>query len=140
MENIVKSFQFESEGVNLTLNIRKELHGGGLRLIIDGDVISNNTDLNRSESFNSSSRNISLKYHNNTVFWISSNEWKGFRWEKYSNETKYSVFRTVSEMKESYIQQREFITAISDYFYDSIKKYKQIKLLFETHLDEIISE
>lgn len=139
MENI-KSFKFESEGVILNLNINKQLHGSGVRLIINGEINSNNPDLKRFESFNGSSKNIFLKYQNTTVLWVSSNDWKGFRWEKYANETRYSIYTNLQEMKECYIRQREFITVISNYFYDSIKKYKQIKLLYETPLEDLISE
>ena len=140
MDDILKSFQFEAEGVKLILNIRKELHKNCLRLIIDGDVISSNKDLIRDDSTNFSSKNFSLKYLKNTIFWISSNEWKGLRWDKYTNETKYLVYRNVKEMKEAYIIQRDFIPLIANYFYDSIKKYKEIKLLYETKIDEIISQ
>lgn len=140
MDNIVKSFEFESEGIKLILNIKKEIHKNSLRLIIDGNIISNNIDLVRSDSTNFSSQDISLKYLNNTIFWISSNEWKGLRWEKYSNETRYSIYRDVKEMKESYIIQRNFIDIIGSYFYDCIKNYKKIKLLYETKIEEIITE
>ncbi len=140
MDDILKSFQFESEGVKLILNIRKELHKNCLRLIIDGDVVSNNKDLIRGESTHFSSKGISLHYLKNTIFWISSNEWKGLRWDKYTNETKYLVYRNVKEMKEAYIIQRDFIPLIANYFYDCIKKYKEVKLLYETKIDEIISE
>ena len=140
MDNIIKSFEFESEAVKLTLNIKKEIHRNYLRLVIDGNLISNNNDLIKNESRNSSSLNTSLSYLNHTIFWMSSNEWKGLRWENYSNETKFSVFRSVGELKESYIIQREFIDRISSYFYDSIKNYKRIKLLYETKIEEILTE
>jgi|GEM_PF-4806240 len=140
MDNIFKSFTFEAENVQLILNIRKELHRNCLRFIIDGQVISNNKDLKIYYSVNGSSRGTSLSYLNNSFFWISSNEWKGLRWEKYSNETKYSIFRNVREMKDSYIVQRDFIPLIASYFYDCIKHYKNIKLLYETKIDDIISE
>lgn len=140
MDNIIKSFEFESENIKLILNIKKEFHRNCLRVIIDGDVISNNKDLVRIDSTNGSSKDISLQYLNNSIFWISSNEWKGLRWDKYSNETKYSIFRNVTEMKESYIIQREFITLVGDYFYDCIKNYKRVKLLYETQIEEIASE
>jgi hypothetical protein len=140
MDDIIKSFEFESENIKLILNIRKEFHRNCLRVIIDGDVISNNKDIVRIDSSNGSSKDISLKYLNNTIFWISSNEWKGLRWEKYSNETKYLIFRNVSEMKEAYVIQREFISVIGDYFYDCIKNYKKVKLLYETQINEIVTE
>ncbi|WP_146171820.1 hypothetical protein [Flavobacterium magnum] len=109
-------------------------------MIIDGDVISNNPDLVIGYSTNCSSKDISVKYLANSIFWISSNEWKGLRWEKYSNETRYSIFSSVKEMKESYIAQREYADLIGSYFYDCIKNYKKLKLLYETQIDEIISE
>ncbi|AWI26835.1 hypothetical protein [Flavobacterium pallidum] len=140
MSNLIKSFQFESEGVILTINIRKEVYKNSLKMIIDGDVISNNPDLVKGYSTNFSSKDISVKYLDNSILWISSNEWKGLRWEKYSNETKYSIFNSVKEMKESYIAQREYVDLICSYFYDCIKNYKKLKLLYETQIDEIISE
>ena len=88
MNNIFKSFIFESEGVKLTLNINKEFHSKCLRFIIDGNIETNNKDFNIYSSVNGSSLSFSLNYLDNSLIWISSNEWKGLRWEKYSNETK----------------------------------------------------
>ena len=140
MKEILKSFEFEAEGVKLILNIQKELHGNYLRIVIDGDILSNNLDLRRNLSTNCSSDNISLIYGNSTIFWISTNEYKGLRWENYSNETKFSIFRTVNEMKEAYIIQRDFVPVIGNYFFDCIKTYKTKKVLFETKIEEILED
>lgn len=140
MDNVIKSFIFESEGIQLVLNIKKELHKGCLKMFIDGNVNSNNTEITIDKSTNFSSKNIALKYKNTIIFWISTNDWKGLRWENYRNETKIAIYRDVKEMKERYIEQREFITVISNYFYDCIKNYKRIKILYETSLNEIISD
>lgn len=140
MDNIFKSFLFESEGIYLNLIIKKQFHSNCLRFIIDGEITSNNEDLVINTSTKGSSRSFSLRYLNNPIFWISSNDWKGLRWEKYSYETKYSIFRDIKEMKDAYIKQREFIEIISSYFYDSIKRYKNIKLLYETSFQEILHD
>jgi len=140
MENVIKSFSFESENIKLVLNIKKEVYKNALKMFIDGNVISNNTDLKRLESQNGSSRNISLSYKNNTIFWMSSNNYKGLRWEDYDKATGFSLYVSVKEMKEHYIEQREYITQIAEYFYDCIKRFMEIKLLYETPLDDIISE
>lgn len=140
MDDIIKSFKFESEKIELTLNIKKEVKNGYIKMFIDGNLISNNSDVKVGFSTNITSKNFNLSYQNNSFFWISSNEWKGMRWINYKNETKFAIYRNLIEMKEEYIKQREFITIISNYFYKSINKYKEIKLLFETNLEEIVSE
>ena len=140
MNNILKSFSFECEQVRLDLFIRKEFRNNYLLLIIDAKIESNNPDLIISTATNISSKNYSLSYLNQSIFWISTNDWKGIRWEKYSNESRISVFREIGEMKDAYIIQREFVSKVSNYFYDCIKNYKKTKLLFETTLDEIIHE
>ncbi len=89
---------------------------------------------------NGTSKNIGLTYKNKTFFWISSNDWKGLRWKNYNNATGFSIYHSVKEMKEQYIDQREFITQIAGYFYDCIKKFKETKMLYETPLEDIISD
>lgn len=140
MENIIKSFYFESENVMLELHIKKELFKGALKMFIDANLVSNNTDITIHHSSNISSKDHSLMYLKNSFFWISTNDWKGLRWENYKNETKFAVYRDVSEMKEKYIEQREFITLVSNYFYNCMKNYKNLKILYETKLNEIVSE
>ena len=138
MGDIIKSFKFESEGIQLILNVKKKIYKGYLKMFIVGDIVSNNIDLVVDKSSNFSSENTALKYKNSIIFWISSNDWKGLRWGNYKNEARASTYCNVKEMKDKYIEQREFITIISDYFYDCIKNYKRIKLLYETSLDEVI--
>lgn len=140
MENIIKSFQFESEKIKLVLNIKKEVYKDGIKMIIDGTVSSVNKDVKIHESENGTSKDISLTYKNKGFFWISSNDYKGLRWDKYDNETKFSIYRNLAEMKEQYIEAREKITLISNYFYDCIKKYKEIQMLYETRLEDITTE
>ena len=140
MNDIIKSFKFNCEDVELTLNIKKEVYKGAIKMFIDGDLISNNPDLKVSICKDFTSVDFFLMYKDNKFFWISSNKWKGMRWINYKNETKFEVYRDLTRMKERYIIQREFITTISNYFYDSINKYKEIKLLYETNIDEIISD
>jgi hypothetical protein len=140
MENILKSFEFESESVKLTLFIKKEIGIGFIRIFVDGNIISNNNNLKIEQSSYPNSNSFSLQYHNKSFFWISSNGVKGFQWENRKNTTVFSVYRNVTEMKDKYIIQREFISQISNYFYECIQKYMETKLLYETSLDEIISE
>lgn len=140
MDEIIKTYVFESEKVKLILNIKKELHKGSIKMFIDGDLISQNNDLIVDKSTNISSNNFALKYKNSLVFWMSSNDWKGMRWKNYNNESRIAIYRNLDEMKEKYISQREFITQISTYFYECIKTYKHNKILFETSINEIISD
>ena len=123
MSNIIKSFSFESENIRLELHIKKEVFKGALKMFIDANVESKNPDITIHHSTNISSKNFSLLYLGNNIFWISTNDWKGLRWENYKNETKFSIYRNLTEMKEKYIEQREYITLVSNYFYDCIKKY-----------------
>lgn len=136
MENILKSFEFESESVKLTLFIKKEVGTGFIRIFIDGNIVSNNYNLKVEQSTN----NFSLKYQNKSFFWISSNGVKGFQWENRKNTTIFSVYRNVTEMRDKYVVQREFIAQISNYFYECIKNYMETKLLYETSFEEIINE
>jgi len=140
MENILKTFKFESENIILFLDIKKEISGAAIKMIISARIENKNPNVIMTESFNSSSYDIHLKYKTGAFFYIGSNDWKGVRWEKSKNESKYNIYRNISEMKEAYIKQREFITVISSYFYDSIKKFKELQLLYETPLEDIISE
>lgn len=140
MNDIIKSFHFQSEHVELLLHIKKKLFKGRLKMFIEGDVITSDKELQISRSSNGTSNDTSLIYKNKVIFWISSNDWKGLRWQNYNNETKFSIYDTVTEMKEKYIHEREFITPISEYFYDCMKEYKRIRLLYETSIDEILSE
>jgi len=139
MDNIIKSFTFNSEGIDLVLNIKKETFKGALKMFIEGDVKYNNSEIITSESVNGSTKSLYLSYKKSIFFTISTNDWKGFRWGKNEIETKFSIYRNVTEMKEAYIIQREFVTPISNYFYDSVKKYKELKLLYETSIDELIT-
>jgi len=140
MHNIIKSFHFEAENIKLTLNIKKVIYRDGLKMFIDGNVTTNNINIKKEESVNCSSKNLSLYYKNKLIFWISSNPSKGLRWDKYSNETGYSFYCNVTQMKERYILQREYIPKIAEYFYKSIKIYKDIKMLYETPIEDIIAE
>ena len=138
MDNLIKSFHFEAENIKLTLNIKKKIYRDGLKMFIDANLTTNN--VKKDESKNGSSQNLSLNYKNKLFFWISSNEYKGLRWDKYSNETGYAVYYNVTQMKERYIVQREFIPKIAEYFYNSIKIYKETKMLYETRLEDIFAE
>ena len=140
MDNIIKSFEFESENVKLILNIKKEVYRGVLKMFIDGYIISNNSDIVISKSTYLSSESTSLSYKNSTIFWMSYNTWKGLRWENFKNETKFSYYTSVNEMKEKYIQQRDFIPKISDYFFDCLNNYKKLALLYDTSISEIIKD
>lgn len=136
MAETIKLFEFQSENVELILSINKDIYKNNIKMYIYGEVISKNNDIILDTSHN----DILLKYKNQKLFWLSYNKWKGLRWENYKNETKYELYSSTQEMKEAYIKQRDFIPLISAYFYDSIKNYKRLKLLFETSIDEIISE
>lgn len=140
MDDIIKTFQFQSENVELHLHIKKSLFKGSLKMYIEGDIITSDKELQINRSINGTSNNTSLVYKNKVIFWMSSNKWKGLRWANYSNETKFSTYNSVKEMKEKYIHEREFITPISEYFYDCMKNYKRIRLLYETSIDDIISD
>jgi hypothetical protein len=140
MNDIIKSFEFESENIKLVLNIKKEVHKDGIKMIIEGTASSENKDVKINQSENGTSRNISLTYKNKGFFWISSNDYKGLRWDTYDNETKFSIYHNLKEMKEQYIIQREKITLISNYFYDCIKKFKEIQMLYETPLEDLTTE
>lgn len=109
-------------------------------MYIEGDIITSDKELQINRSTNGTSNNTSLVYKNKVIFWMSSNDWKGLRWDNYSNETKFSTYNSVKEMKEKYIHEREFITPISEYFYDCMKNYKRIRLLYETPINDIISD
>lgn len=140
MDDIIKTFHFQSENVELHLHIKKSLFKGGLKMYIEGDIITSDKELQINRSTNGTSNNTSLVYKNKVIFWMSSNDWKGLRWDNYSNETKFSKYNSVKEMKEKYILEREFITPISEYFYDCMKNYKRIRLLYETPINDIISD
>lgn len=140
MDNILKSFKFESENVILFLDLKKEISGAAIKMIIHARIENNNSDIIMNEFFNGSSHDIHLKYKNGVFLYIGSNDWKGVRWKKKTNQSTYSIYRDIAEMKEAYLKQRHFITLISNYFYDSIKKFKEIKLLYETSIDDIIYE
>jgi hypothetical protein len=139
MDNIIKSFQFEAENIKLTLSIKKEVYKGAIKMFIDADVdISRNNNVKKTHSINGTSKDTSLDYKGNTFFWVSTNDWKGMRWDNYSNETKFRTYSTLQDMKESYLELREYIPLIAEYFYNCVNKYKQLKILFETNLDEIM--
>lgn len=140
MDNILKSFKFESENIVLFLDIKKEISGAAIKMIISARIENSNPNVIIAESFNGSSYDIHLKYKTSAFLYIGSNDWKGVRWEKSKNESKYTIYRNIVEMKEAYIKQREFITLISNYFYDAVKRFKELQLLYETTLDDIISE
>jgi len=140
MDNIIKTFEFESENVKLMLYIKKEVYKGVLKMFIDGIIISNNPDIKIDESSHLSSKNTSLSYKGSMFFWMSYNTWKGLRWENFKNETKFCYYTNVNEMKEKYIQQRDFIPKISDYFFDCMKNYKKLALLYDTSISEIITD
>lgn len=140
MDNIIKSFSFNSEGIELILSIKKEIFKGKLKMFIEGEVKYNNPDIITHRSENGTSKDLSLSFKNSNFFWISSNDWKGLRWEKYSNESRFLVYSNLTEMKEAYIKQREYITLISNYFYESVKKYKELKLLYETNIVDIMDD
>lgn len=140
MDNIIKSFSFECENIKLVLNIKKEVLKDSIKMFIDTYVTNNNLDLTEHKTEKGTSKNISLKFKNETIFWVSYNKWKGVRWKNYKNETGFSAYNNLIEMKEQYIKQRKFITQIADYFYNSIKRFKEIQLLYDTHIDEIIDE
>lgn len=140
MDNLLKSFKFESENIILFLDLKKEISDTAIKMIIRARIENNNPEVTMTESFNGSSHDIYLKYKTGSFLYIGSNDWKGVRWDKSKNESKYIIYRSISEMKEAYIKQREFIALISNYFYDSIKKFKNLKLLFETPLEDIYSD
>lgn len=136
---IIKAFEFSSEGIVLTLYIRKIVYKGVLKMFIDADILVNNTEISKNVSNNGSSIYTTLIYKNSSILWIGTNDWKGLRWKNFSNETKFAYYTDLKSMKEKYIEQREFIDIVSNYFYDCIKNYKKIKLVYETSIDEIIS-
>lgn len=140
MGDIIKTFNFNCENVELVLNIKKEISKATIKMFIDGEVICNNKDLKLRSSTDNSSADFNLIYIDKSFFWISYNKYKGMRWDKYNNETKYEYYRNLDEMKNAYIKQREFITIISNYFYDSLRKFKQIKILNETPIGEVYSD
>ncbi len=138
--DIIKSFTFNSEGIELVLKIKKETFKGALKMFIVGEVKYDNSEIITTKSVNGSTKSLYLSYKKSSFFSISTNDWKGFRCGQHDIETKFSIYRNVTEMKEAYIEQREFITPISNYFYDGVKKYKELKLLYETPIDEILSD
>jgi len=142
MNNIIKSFHYESENVVLTLNIKKRVssNSNGLIMFIDGGLSSENQYLEIRYDRNSLSENTSLIYRDKIVFWISYNPYKGLRWENYRNETGIAYFESINEMKEQYIKQLDYIPEIANYFYDSLKNAKKIMFLFDTNINELIDE
>ena len=76
MNDIIKSFKFSCENVELTLNIKKEINRGSIKMFIDGDLVSNNNELKLTTSTNISSLNFNLSYQNKSFFWMSYNKWK----------------------------------------------------------------
>jgi len=142
MSDIIKTFKFESEGVQLFLHIKKEVHNIniGARMYIYGDIASVNSELKVNKTKDGLTENTFLTYQDNTVFWISYNEYKGLRWKSYNNKTGFSVYQSVKEMKEKYIEQCDLIPAIGDYFMESIKVVKKAMMLYETPLSDIISD
>lgn len=138
MDNIIKSFHFEAEGIELILYIRKEIFRTGLKMFIEADVMYDNVDINSERTLNGTSKDLNLIYKNKSIFWVSSNNWKGLRWGSYKNESGILFYNNVAQMKEQYVIMRGFVTLISNYFYESVKKYKELKLLYETSIDEIV--
>ncbi len=139
-ESIIKAFEFNAENIFLTIYIRKIIYKGILKMFIDATITVNNDEIVKYVSQNGSSINTSLLYKDSPFFWISTNDWKGLRWKTFSNETKFGYYRDITGMKDLYIEQRKFIPLISQYFYESITHYKNLKLLYETEIDEIIIE
>ena len=138
MDNIIKSFHFEAEGIELILYIRKEIFRTGLKMFIEADVMYDNVDINSERTWNGTSKDLNLIYKNKSIFWVSSNNWKGLRWGSYKNESGILFYNNVAQMKEQYVIMRGFVTLISNYFYESVKKYKELKLLYETSIDELV--
>lgn len=138
MDNIIKSFHFEAEGIELILYIRKEIFRTGLKMFIEADVMYDNVDINSERTLNGTSKDLNLIYKNKSIFWVSSNNWKGLRWGSYKNESGILFYNNVAQMKEQYVIMRGFVTLISNYFYESVKKYKELKLLYETSIDELV--
>jgi hypothetical protein len=141
MDEIIKTFKFEAEKVELLLHIKKSIHSNSIiKMYIDGDIKSNNIDLVVSSVTNGASLNTSLMYKDNTILWISFNFQQGLRWKSYDKKTEVLYYQNLEEMKEKYIIQRDIIPIIGEYFFDSIKNVKNTMMLFETPLQEIIEE
>ncbi len=70
---------------------------------------------------------------------MSFNNYKRLRWVNYYKSTGFSTYHSIREIKERYIEQRKFITQIAEYF-NCINKFMEIKMLYETPLEDIITE
>ncbi len=138
--SIIKSFEFTAEDVTLTLYIRKTIYKDYFKMFIDANVEVKNKDIRKLVSENGSSVYTTLTYKNNSFFWLGTNDWKGLRWKSFKNETKVEYYIDLKGMKDRYIEQSKFITLISNYFYESMHKFKNFKILYETEIDEIYFE
>lgn len=135
MEDIIKTFKFEAEKVELLLHIKKSVNTNStIKIYIDGEIKSNNKELIVVSVTNGASLNTSLMYQNNAVLWISFNFQQGLRWKSYNKKTEVLFYQNPEEMMEKYIMQREIILEIGEYFFDSIKKIKNTMIMFETPL------
>ena len=140
MNDIIKTFKFQSENVELLLHIKKGVHQtyAGLKIYIDGELKSKNSEFNVKKSKDGLSVNTNLNFKNKTIFWMSYNPHQGLRWKNYNNKTGVLIFNNVKEMKEKYIIQRDIIPLIGDYFFECIKNAKKNIMLYETPLSDIL--
>lgn len=72
---------------------------------------------------------------------ISNNlSWGNYQSKKNENRVGLYYYNNIEEMIENYIILREYVTKVSDYFYSSIKNYKEKKMLYETDIDDVYKE
>jgi hypothetical protein len=141
MDEIIKTFKFEAEKVELLLHIRKCVHSNStIKMFIDGEIKSTNKELVVESITNGASLNTSLLYRDNPVLWISFNFQQGLRWESYDKRTAVLFYENLEEMNEKFLMQRKTISKIGEYFFDSIKNVKSTMIKFEGSLREIISD
>lgn len=151
MDNLVKSFSFNCENVTLTLNILKEISSDAIIMSIRGELTNENEDLDLINHVQEDKGFYALKYKGTNFFSMSNRGEKFYRisnnlsWGNYisrKNENRVGVYRynNIEEMIEKYIILREYVTKVSDYFYSSIKNYKEKKMLYETDIDDVYKE
>ncbi|PDS23489.1 hypothetical protein [Flavobacterium branchiophilum] len=140
MSEIIKTFKFESEGVEFLLHIKKGVHPtySGETIYLDGEIKSKNPELKVIHSTNGLSKTAKLKYKETYVFFISYSPSveEGFRWKNYDNKTKVLICNSSTQKKENCIKQSKYIPLIGDYFMESIKNIKKKMVLLEIALND----
>jgi len=149
MDIIIKSFTFSAEDITLTLEIRKEVYKKEILMYLAGSLTSTNKELTvKTEKVGkSTATSTNLMYKDSSFLLIEQTKkfpyktGQNFIWDPVQRGgeriTSVLSYTTLEEYVDRYKNFREDISKISEYFYNSIREYKEIKMLYETSIDDV---